>query len=195
MFFKKKINFESFIYAALQQIFAVYDKNKEQILDKAQWENQYKMTSAEREKLWDYFNYFIPIGLIAYGILYFDGNKTTEEISEKVTKTYILFLNKEKGYSLKDIETYEKKLFEFWEQYEKIITKMEESGKNKKDDLITNSGIAFANIFCESKIIGKDPLKSKESQMNFAALKLSKSYITKGAILDKLFKEFKITFN
>lgn len=193
-FFKKKIDFEDFLYYAYQMIFEVYEKNKEEMLDQSQWENNYKMTKPEREKLWELFIYFIPVGLLSYSIVYFDAKHPTEELAAKITKIFYIFLGKEKGYTLDKLEIFEKDFMPFIENIEEKTISLAKEGHS---DILANTGIAFADIFCPNKIDKKnpmDPFATKESEMHFAALKTAKAYCSNVGLLPKLFEEFKIIY-
>ena len=195
--FKQEMDFDKFSYFALTQIGEVYETNKESVLDKAQWENANKLTKTERDKLWSDFMFFIPIGLDVYAIKYFGGNHENSEIVARITEAYVYYLHKYKKYNEKQVKAFMDGMIEYFGIYEELVTESEEEGRNGADDIISNAGVAFTNIYSRDDRTAEQLLNevsTKNSDKMFVALKLVKSYLIKGGILDKLYKGFKITW-
>lgn len=197
IFAKQKITFDQFLYFATTQIFETYETNKEAVIDKAQWENTYRLAQLERDKLWEDFMFFIPLGLGIYAIRYFKGEQNTHDIFERVTGAYCHYLRNNKKLNEKQLEIFFDKMLAYFEKSEEITIGLEENGDNSINDLIPNLGIAFTNIYSkEDRTIEqiRNQVNTKNSDKMFTALKLCKTYLIKGGILDKLYKNFNITW-
>lgn len=195
--FKQKLDFDKFSYFAISQIYGTYEPEKEAILDKAQWENTNKLTKNERDALWNDFLFFIPVGIGAYAIKYFNGEYETSDIFSRITEAYVHFLRKDKEYSQQQVEAFFDGMSDYLEKFEEISTKNEEKGNNKMDDLIPNAGSAFINIYSKDDRTPEqmmNQISTKNSDKMFTALKLVKTYLIKDGILDKLYKNFNISW-
>lgn len=195
--FKQKMNFDQFSYFAIQQVYLTYEPEKEAIIDKAQWENESRLTQDERDSLWDDFTYFIPIGLGTYAIGYFKGKYSTSDIFARVAEAYVHFLHQDKGLDNAQVEEFTDLMMDYIEKFEEISTSKEAAAGASVNEIIINAGIAFTEIYSNDDRTHKqimDQISTKSSDKMFTALKLGKSYVIKGGILDKLYKGFNITW-
>jgi len=191
--FKQKLDFDKFSYFALSQIYNTYESEKEAIIDKAQWENANKLTRNERDSLWDDFLFFIPIGLGAYAMKYFNGKYETHDIFARITEAYIHFLRKDKQCDEQQVKLFFDGMLDYLEKFEAMTIKEEDD--DTIDDLILNVGVAFTNIYSKDDRTPEqimNQISTKSSDKMFVALKLAKSYLIKGGILDRLYKNFSI---
>lgn len=191
--FKQKLDFDKFSYFALSQIYNTYESEKEAIIDKAQWENANKLTRNERDALWGDFLFFIPIGLGAYARKYFNGKYETHDIFARITEAYVHFLRKDKQCDEQQVKLFFDGMLDYLEKFEAMTIK--EDDDNTIDDLISNVGVAFTNIYSKDDRTPEqimNQISTKSSDKMFVALKLAKSYLIRGGILDKLYKNFSI---
>lgn len=200
--FKQKLDFDKFSYFAITQIFSVYEADKEGILDKAQWENKSKLTKAEREKLWNDFLVFIPVGLCVYAFKFFNFKYENGDIAARVTEACFHYLYKDKEYTEKEVALFGNKMIDLMDEIEQFIERQinmekEMPGSNKMDDLVAMAGVVFTNHYCKDDRTYeqiKNNVYTKSSDKMFTALKLSKSYLVKGGILGSLFSSFNIVW-
>lgn len=188
--FKQKTDFDSFVYFAIEQVFNVYDSSKDAFLDKAQWENTYKLTDLERDKLWADFNLFMPIGIAAYAAEYFNGKYDFGEVFNRLLVTYFHFLQKDKGFTEDELVSRSNKVLSYLGKIQEEISKM-----NEDPGLSVSVGLAFVNIYSRDDRTSEqiiNDVQTKSSDKMFTAMKLGKGLLVKDGLLDKIFSDFSV---